>query len=105
MHDAIEKVSAGAVFGLNDPKVGVEADLSGQIGLRFGVRCRHCFHGRGERAIDRMLVLERGLRGRSIDVRGIIKAVDLNENRPCIIGATPANRGKHSLDVTAPHVG
>ena len=79
MHDPIEEVSPGAVFGLDDPQVGVEADLPDQVGLSFGIGRRHRFHRRAERAIDRKLRIKSGLRGRSIDVRGVVKAVDLDE--------------------------
>jgi hypothetical protein len=59
MHDPIKEVSPAAVFGLDDPQIGVEADLPGEISLGFGVRRRHGLHGRAEGAIDRIVILER----------------------------------------------
>src|SRR5215467_9917449 len=104
MHEPIEEVSPGAVFGLDDPHVGVEADLPGEIRLSFGVGRRHGFHRRAEGPIDRILPIKSGLRGRSIDVRSVIKAVDLDENRSRFISATPTDRREYAFDVAAPHI-
>jgi hypothetical protein len=105
MHDAIEEVSPGAVFGLDDPQVGVETDLPGEISLGFGIGRRHGFHRRAESPIEQILPIKSGLRSRSIDVRGVVKAVDLDENRPRFIGAAPADHGEHAFDVAAPYIG
>jgi len=104
MHEPIEKVSPGAVFGLDDPQVGVEADLPGEIRLSFRIGRRRGFNRWAEGAINRMLRIKSGLWGRSIDVRGVVKAVDLDENRPRFIGAAPANHREHAFDVAAPHI-
>jgi len=104
MHDPIEEVSPGAVFGFDNPQVGVEADLPREIGLSFGIGRRHGFHRRAEGAIDQILPIESGLRGRPVDVGSVIEAVDLDENRPGFIGAATADHGEHAFDVAAPHV-
>jgi hypothetical protein len=79
MHEPIEEVSPGAVFGLDDPQVGVEADLPDEIRLSFRIGRRHGFHRRAEGTIGLILRIKSGLRGRSIDVRSVVKAVDLDE--------------------------
>jgi len=98
-------VSPGAVFGLDDPHVRIKAHLPHQIGLGLRIGRRHCFHGWAEGAIDRMLLIERCLRGRPINVRSAVKAIDLNENRSCFFGTTSANCREHTFDVAAPHIG
>src|SRR5215467_1585003 len=105
MHEPIEEVSSGAVFGLDDPQVGVEADLPGEIRLSFSIGRRHGFHRWAEGAIDRILRIKSRLRGRSIEVRSVVKAVDLDENRPRFIGTAPANHCEHAFDVAASHIG
>src|SRR5207247_2091332 len=66
-NDTIEQMRPGAVLDLDDPQVGIEADLARQIG--FDVRFRHrlTLEARAEGAVGRTRVLERSLR------RGTVK--------------------------------
>src|SRR5215472_14605466 len=105
MHDPVQEVSPGAVFGLNDPHVRIEADLSSQTCLGLGFRRRHRFHRRSEGTIDRMFILEGRLRSRSINVCRVVQAIYLDENRASFLGATSANRREYTFDVAASEIG
>ena len=66
-HDVIEEGPPGAVLGLDDPQIRVEADLPRQIGFDVGFRLV------GERKVEHALagvrLVERRLRCRTVKVR------------------------------------
>ena len=103
-HDPFQEMPAGAIFGLDDPQVGIEADLACEVGFGIGIRRRHRLERGAEGAVRRM-ILEGGLRRRPVQVGRAVETVDLDEDRAGLLGAAPAHRREHALDVAAPHIG
>src|SRR4051812_36212665 len=91
LHEPVEEMPPGAVLHFHDPDVGIEAELARQIGFRIGFGARLLRQAGAESAIDRMRLVEGGLRCRTINLRGAVEAVELDEDRARLIGAAAAD--------------
>src|SRR5688572_21930239 len=89
----IEEVPAGAVFDLDDPYVGIEADLLCQIGFDIRIRRGLLAQTGAEGTVRRMRLLEHRLRRRRINFSRAVKPIDLDEDRAGFFRAAPAHDG------------
>src|SRR6516162_5365662 len=83
-----------AVLDLDDPRVGVEAQFPREAFLDLGLRSGLFAEAAAERPIRRPRVLEYALRRRTEQLRGAVEPVELDENGPGLLGATPSYRRK-----------
>src|SRR5882724_4305187 len=98
-------MAPGAILDFDDPDIGVETDLTHQIGFGIGLGGGQNLETRHERALERVRIVEGGLRCRPIDVRGSIEAVHLDEHGARLLGAATPYRREGPFDVTAPKIG
>src|SRR5215510_11453640 len=97
-------MSARPVLDLDDPGIGIEADFAREpfLDLRLG-------HGRLAEAADEctvtwMGVVEGALRRRTEQLGGAVEPIELDKDRPRLLGATPPHRREGAVAVAAPHV-
>src|SRR5882757_2783391 len=87
-HDLIEKVAPGAILDLDDPGIGVEAQLADQAFLDLGLGHRLLAQASAEQPIGRARIVEGTLRRRAEQLRSSIEPVQLDENGARLLGAT-----------------
>src|SRR5437763_1343677 len=104
-HDLFKEMAPVAVLDLDDPGVGIESDFARDAFFDLVIRCRLLLEAAAEGAIARASIVKRRLRRRTEQFGGPVKAIELDENRTCLLGAAPAHDGESSLDVAAPYVG
>src|SRR4051812_3969872 len=97
-------MATGAVFDLDDPRVGVEANLALEPLFDFFLRHRVRTERPGKRPLTRMRLIERRLRGGGKQFGGTVEAVKLHENRSGIFGTTSAHGRERSFYMAAAHV-
>src|SRR5258707_14001448 len=88
-----------AVLDLDDPRVGVEAQFPRDAFLDLGLRSGPFAEAPAERPVRRSRVLEYALRRRTEQLGGAVEPVELYENGPGLLGATPPPGGKGSFQV------
>jgi len=94
-------MAAGAILDLDDPDVGIEAQLARQPFLDLCLRSRLPGDARAEQPIGRARIVERGLRRRTEQLRGAVETVQLDENRAGLLGAAPRSAGGGARDVAS----
>src|SRR5262249_21665355 len=94
-----------AVLDLDDPDVGIEAHFAAEVGFDLAFGDGVALEARREGAIDRPRRIERGLRGRSVQVSRSVQPVDLHEYRSGLFGAAPPHRCERPLDMATPDIG
>src|SRR5712691_10584761 len=103
--DLIEEMAAGTILDLDDPDVGIEAQLARQPFLDLCLRGRLPGDARAEQPIGRARIVERGLRRRTEQLRGAVETVQLDENRAGLLGAAPPHRRKGAFQMAAADIG
>src|SRR5262249_462097 len=96
----IEKVPPCPVLGLDDPGVGIEADLLGEPLLHRLLRYR-LFGNRREHAFGGPARVIGGLRRRRIEHGIAVEQCYFYEYRPRLLGTAPAHRTEHALALAA----
>src|SRR5262245_13576378 len=78
--DPIEEVTPGAILHLDDPRVGIEAELAHQA--FFDLRLGSGLLGQAarEKPVGGTCIIEHALRGWAEQLRGPIETVELDEN-------------------------
>src|SRR5215475_5095418 len=74
-HDLIEEVAPGAILDLDDPGVGIEADLAHQTFFDLGLGSRLLGQAAREQAVGGTRIVEYALRRRAEQLRRAIKTV------------------------------
>src|SRR6516225_69228 len=98
-------MAPGAVFDLQHPSVGIEAELAPDAFLDLGLLHWLPLDAADERALRRLCIVESGLRGRAEQFRGPIKTIELDEDRTGLLGAAPPHRRKSALEIAATQIG
>src|SRR5215467_821689 len=91
-YNAVEEMPAGAVFHLNDPDVGIEANLARKPLLDLRLRHRRLTQAADEGTVARMGFVERALRRRAEQLGSTVEAVELDEDRTRLLSTTVAHR-------------
>src|SRR5580704_10661699 len=104
-HDTLQEMAPGAILDLEHPGVGIETDFAQNPLLDPGFRRRLFLEASAERAIDRVRFVEGGLRRRAEQFRAPVEAIELDENRAGLLGATPPHRRKGALAVAPTQIG
>src|SRR5262249_54099779 len=104
-HHVVQEMPAGTVLDLDDPGVGVEADLARKPLLDLLLRHRRVAEAAHERAVAWVRLLEHRLRRGTEQLGGAVEPVKLDEARARPRGAAPAHRREGALAVAAAHIG
>src|SRR5262245_25128503 len=98
-------MSPRAIFDLDDPGVGIEAQLAREplLDLRLGRWL--VGEAAGEQAVGRAAVIEHALRRRAEELGGAVEPVELDEDRAGLLGAAVAHRRERPLDVATADIG
>src|SRR5262249_47633422 len=103
--DLIEKMTPGAVLDLEEPRVGVEAEFPREAFLDLGLGSGLFAEAPAEHSIRWPRVVEDALRRRTEQLGGAVEPIELDENRPGLLGTPPAHGRKGSFDVAAADIG
>ena len=103
--DVIEEVPAAAILDLDNPEVGIEAQLACQIPFDVRFRERQSLERRTEGALARARLVEHGLRRRPVEIGGAVESAHLDEDRARLFGAAPAQHRGRALDLAAAQIG
>src|SRR5438046_3019581 len=94
-----------AILDLDDPGVGIEADLAPDPLLDLRLRHGRLAQAADEGAIARMGLVESRLRRRTEQLGSAIKPIELDEDRARLLGAAPPHRRESALAVAAADIG
>jgi hypothetical protein len=89
------------VIDLDEPEIGIEAQLAGHALLR--VERRHSLEDGREQALA--AVVEEELRRRAVEACCAVEMIDLDEDRPSLGGPALAQGGIEALHRAAPEIG
>src|SRR5262245_42281920 len=98
-------MTARPVLDLDNPGIRIEANFARQPLLDLRLRHRRLAEAAEERAIARMSFVEGALRRRTEQLGGPVEPVELDEDRPRLLGAAPPHRREGAVAVTTPHIG
>jgi len=99
----IEKAPALPVLGFHDPKVRIEAHLTGE--LLLGYRWLNPRFGMEPRKKPVVSFVQFALRCRSVERDEPVEPVDLDKNRASFRGAPAAKHGRGTVMRTSPDIG
>src|SRR5580704_2608054 len=97
-------MTPGAILDLEHPSVRIETELAQDPLLDPAFRRRLFLEATAERAVGRRVV-EGGLRRRPEQFRGPVEPIELDEDRPGLLGATVPYRRKCAFAVAAAQIG
>jgi hypothetical protein len=86
----IEQVPAAAILDLDDPKVGIEAQLAHQVSFNVGGWNRLFDEAGAKRPVRWMRLFKRRLWRRAEELRGTIEPIDLNKYGTGLFGTAPS---------------
>src|SRR5215470_17429963 len=96
-------MASGAVLDLDDPGIGIEAQLAREALLDLGLRRR--LHATAEEPIRGARIVEHALRRRPEQLGRAVKPVELDEDGAGLLCPAPAYRRERALGVAAPDIG
>src|SRR5712691_12848849 len=96
-------MAPGAVLDLDDPGVGIEAQLANEALLDLGLRRR--LQASAEEPVRGARIVEHALRRRTEQLRRAVEPVELDENGAGLLGPAPPHRRERAFDVAAPDLG
>src|SRR5262249_61942021 len=98
-------MSPRAILALDDPGVGIEAQLAREPLLDLRLRRWLVGEAAGEQAVGRTGVIEHALRRRAVELGGAVEPVELDEDHAGLRGAAVAHRRERPLDVATAGIG
>src|SRR5262249_13700118 len=98
-------MAAGAILDLDDPGVGVKSDLARQPLLPLVRRPRRVAGAAGEGAVARRRFAEQRRRSRAEQFGRAAEPIELDEDRPRLLGAAPAYHREGALAVAPAYIG
>jgi len=101
----IEPGAGRPVLNLDDPEVGIEADLAREVGFHLRLGGGHRLEGGAEGAVRWALLPECGLRRRPVEGGAAVQVIDLHENRASLCGAAAAKDRACPFHSTSTQIG